>query len=70
LIEPRIIEDLSGGKEECVVGDVSGVGQRGSRGKGEDEPSVGGNFIRTVIEGKRDADEGIGMVMGSGVIPW
>jgi len=37
---------------------------------GADEPSVGGNFIRTVIEGKRDADEGIGMVMGSGVIPW
>jgi len=37
LIEPRIIEDLSGGKEECVVGDVSGVGQRGSRGKGEEE---------------------------------
>jgi len=33
------------------------------------EPIVGGRFLRTVIEGARDADEGV-MIEKDGVVPW
>jgi hypothetical protein len=33
------------------------------------EPSAGGNFIRDVVEGKRDQDVGK-VIMAKGIQPW
>ena len=46
-----------------------GAGAEANKKMGAADPSVAGNFIRSVVEGTRDADVGK-VVMANGVQPW
>ncbi|KAH6612116.1 hypothetical protein C7974DRAFT_91454 [Boeremia exigua] len=48
---------------------LGGAGQKFMRKMGAGEPSVGGEFIRDVVQGKRDADAGK-VINKDGVQPW
>ena len=51
---------------------ATGLGEVGAdtlRKVGAGEPRVGGELIRDVVEGKRDADKGV-VVSRDGVQPW
>lgn len=46
-----------------------GAGQEANKKMGAEDPAIGGNFIKDVVEGKRDQDSG--KVIGPGRIqPW
>lgn len=46
-----------------------GVGVEGNRGMGAGDPEVGGEIVRGVVEGGRDADVGC-VVLREGVQGW
>jgi NAD(P)-dependent dehydrogenase (short-subunit alcohol dehydrogenase family) len=48
---------------------LGGVGADTLRKVGAGEPRIGGELIRDVIEGKRDADKGV-VVNQNGTQPW
>ncbi|KAI0391903.1 hypothetical protein F5Y17DRAFT_438785 [Xylariaceae sp. FL0594] len=48
---------------------LGGIGPEGLKRIGAVDPSVGGNFIRDVVEGKRDHDEGK-VVLKDSILPW
>lgn len=48
---------------------LGGAGAETLRSMGAGDPSVGGEFIRDVIEGRRDADEGLA-IRASEVQKW
>ncbi|KAK7747651.1 hypothetical protein SLS62_008977 [Diatrype stigma] len=49
---------------------LGGVGKDLLQKFGAGDPSIGGNFIRDVVEGKRDADEGRVVCNDGSVQPW
>ena len=48
---------------------LSGVGPEALRKIGAQDPKIGGEFIRDVVEGKRDADAGK-VINKDGIQPW
>lgn len=48
---------------------LAGVGAEILKSLGAGEPSLGGIFIKDVVEGKRDADAGL-VINSTGVQPW
>lgn len=48
---------------------LAGVGAATLKSLGAGDPSLGGIFIKDVVEGKRDADVGL-VINSGGVQPW
>lgn len=49
---------------------LGGIGQENLQRSGAGDPSIGGNFVRDVVEGKRDADEGRVVYNDGSIQPW
>lgn len=69
----RILKE-DGAKVFCIspgflATGLAGIGAEKLKAFGAGDPSIGGNIIREVIEGKRDADAGK-VVNKDGVQPW
>ena len=48
---------------------LNGVGEDKLKALGALDPSIGGNFIKDVVEGKRDGDAGL-VIRADSVQPW